>query len=156
MFIILLRQMPFNLLLKIISAQQLPRPKDSLGREIEKTNLDPYVEVSLHIPEWTQPPFIPPVPARRGRGTVYSSSTGASSAISSTPRMVSYRTISVKNNCFNPVWEEQFSLPFDLVGDMLDLVFVRFAVKREGADVEGPLAVYCASLGSLNMGKRTF
>lgn len=66
---------------------------------------------------------------------------------------MSYRTVPVRNNGFNPVWDEHLSVPFDLVGDMLDLVFVRFAVKRDGSDLEEPLAVYCASLGSLNMGK---
>ena len=58
----------------------------------------------------------------------------------------------VKNNGFNPVWEQSLSLPFDCVGDMLDLVFVRFAVKQEDKEDEEPLAVYCASLASLNFG----
>ena len=58
----------------------------------------------------------------------------------------------VKNNGFNPVWEQQLCLPFDLVGDMRDLVFVRFSVRQEDKDDDEPLAVYCASLGSLNSG----
>lgn len=36
---------------------------------------------------------------------------------------------------------------------MMDLVFVRFAVRHEGRDEEDPLAVYCASLGSLQQGE---
>ena len=52
-----------------------------------------------------------------------------------------------------PVWEQHLSIPFDVVGDMHELVFVRFAVKQEGMVDEEPLAVYCASLGSLNMGE---
>ena len=35
---------------------------------------------------------------------------------------------------------------------MMDLVFVRFAVRHEGSEEE-PLAVYCASLGSLERGE---
>jgi phosphatidylinositol phospholipase C, delta len=35
---------------------------------------------------------------------------------------------------------------------MMDLVFVRFAVRHEGSEEE-PLAVYCASLGSLQRGE---
>ena len=62
----------------------------------------------------------------------------------------------VKNNGFNPVWEQQLSLPFDLVGDMRDLVFVRFSVRQEDKDDDEPLAVYCASLGSLNLGMYCF
>lgn len=58
----------------------------------------------------------------------------------------------VKNNGFNPVWEEDLSLPFDCVGDMRDLIFVRFAVKQEDKEDDEPLAVYCSSLGSLNLG----
>ena len=57
----------------------------------------------------------------------------------------------VKNNGWNPVWEEKFSLPFDCVGSMLDLIFVRFAVKQEGEDEE-KLGVYCTSLLSLASG----
>ena len=59
----------------------------------------------------------------------------------------------MKNNGFNPVWEQMLCLPFDLVGDMRELVFVRFAVRQEEGDDE-PLAVYCVSLGSLNVGYR--
>ena len=63
------------------------------------------------------------------------------------------KTSVVKNNGFNPVWEQSISLPFDCVGDMLDLVFVRFAVKQEDKDDEEPLALYCTSLASLNSGE---
>ena len=59
----------------------------------------------------------------------------------------------MKNNGFNPVWEQQVCLPFDLVGDMRELVFVRFAIRQEDGGDE-PLAVYCVSLGALNEGYR--
>ncbi|OBZ76452.1 1-phosphatidylinositol 4,5-bisphosphate phosphodiesterase delta-4 [Grifola frondosa] len=134
----------------VISAQQLPRPKDSLGREIiDKSILDPFVEVSVHVPDWTHSPFLPDSTAEAYSPPSTGTSTEATSA-----RTLTYRTGVVKNNGFNPVWEQHLSLPFDLVGDMKDLVFVRFAVKQEDKDDEEPLAVYCASLGSLNLGYR--
>jgi phosphatidylinositol phospholipase C delta len=68
-------------------------------------------------------------------------------------RSISRKTRVVKNNGFNPVWQEKFSLPFDCVGDMQDLIFVKFAVRQEDGDDGEPLAVYCASLGSLQHGE---
>ncbi|KAI0332162.1 1-phosphatidylinositol-4,5-bisphosphate phosphodiesterase 1 [Cubamyces sp. BRFM 1775] len=135
----------------VISAQQLPRPKDSQGREIiDKSVIDPFVEVSIHIPDWTHSPFLP-----ENTADAYSPPTTAATAVSATSaRTVTCRTGVVKNNGFNPIWEQQICLPFDLVGDMKDLVFVRFSVKQENKEDDEPLAVYCASLGSLNLGYR--
>ena len=117
---------------QVISAQQLPLPKDANGREIiDKSALDPYVEVSLHLPDW---------------GLHSSPPTNAS------PYQVSYRTSGVKNNGFNPVWEETLSLPFEVVGDMRELVFVRFAVRQDGDDEREALAVHCVSLACLREG----
>ncbi|KAI0071890.1 PLC-like phosphodiesterase [Panus rudis PR-1116 ss-1] len=138
---------------KIISAQQLPRPKDSLGREIiDKSVLDPYVEVSIHIPDWTHSPFLPNDANDNERK--YSPPTGSSSITATSARTITVKTGVVKNNGFNPVWEQYLSLPFDCVGDMRDLIFVRFAVKQEDGDDNEPLALYCCSLGSLNLGYR--
>ncbi|KAH9077817.1 PLC-like phosphodiesterase [Lactarius deliciosus] len=118
----------------VISAQQLPLPKDAHGREIiDKSALDPYVEVTLHLPDWG----------------LYSSP-----PTSSSPQQVSYRTSGVKNNGFNPVWEEALSLPFEVVGDMRELVFVRFAVRQDGDDEREALAVHCVSLACLREGFR--
>ena len=135
--------------MQVISAQQLPRPKDSEGREIiDKSILDPFIEVSIHIPDWTHSPFLPDAAA-----DAYSPPTTTGTSVSATSaRTVTCKTGVVKNNGFNPVWEQQLSLPFDLVGDMKDLVFVRFSVKQEDKDDDEPLAVYCVSLGSLNRG----
>ena len=132
----------------IISAQQLPRPKDSSGRDIiDKSTVDPFVEVSLHIPDWPEAP-------RSRRASLTTPNAPPATAAPVTPaRTLVQRTGVVKNNGFNPVWEQQLSIPFDVVGDMRELVFVRFAVKQEGMVDEEPLAVYCASLGSLNMGE---
>ncbi|KAG6827962.1 hypothetical protein H0H92_009820 [Tricholoma furcatifolium] len=135
---LLLKRTRHHFDVSIISAQQLPRPKDSSGREIvDKILVDPFVEVSVHVPDW---------PSNIGAGMV--------PAPSSPARAHTCRTGVVKGNGFNPVWEEKLRIPFECVGDMRELVFIRFAVRAsEKEDVE-PLAVYCASLGSLGMGYR--
>nr|AVM41526.1 phospholipase C [Ganoderma lucidum] len=150
----------------VVSAQQLPRPKDSQGREIvDKSIVDPFVEVSIHIPDWTQSPFLPTdsptattttttTTTTTAPAAAYSPPTAGSATAATSARTVACRTGVVKNNGFNPVWEQQLCLPFDLVGGMRDLVFVRFSVRQEDKDVDEPLAVYCASLGSLNSGYR--
>ncbi|KAJ7178183.1 1-phosphatidylinositol-4,5-bisphosphate phosphodiesterase 1 [Mycena filopes] len=117
--------------LKIVSAQQLPPPNADTAAG---ASVDPFVEVSLHAPDWSGFPDAP-VP---GTGTLV------------------YRTSAVKHNGFNPVWEETLRIPFACVGDMRELVFVRFAVRQDvsGRDEEEPLAVFCASLACLQQGYR--
>jgi phosphatidylinositol phospholipase C, delta len=117
---------------QVISAQQLPLPKDANGHEIvDKPALNPYVEVSVHFPDWG----------------LYSSPPSSTSAL-----QVSNRTSTVKNNGFNPIWEEMLSLPFHVLGDMRELVFVRFAVREDGDDDNEALAVHCVSLACLREG----
>jgi len=134
----------------IISAQQLPRPKEQGGREIStKHTVDPYVEISVHVPDWMHTPLLPE------QSSSYSSTkteSGGSSNNTCSARTISRVTSVVKNNGFNPVWQQTMSIPFDCAGDMKDLIFVRFQVKDEydGTD----LAVYCISLGSLMPGFR--
>ncbi len=75
----------------------------------------------------------------------------------STARRVSSRTRVIKNNGFNPVWNERLSIPFDCVGGpeggMRNLIFVEFAVRQEGSDDDDdPIAVYCAPLGTVELG----
>ncbi|KAG0700932.1 PLC-like phosphodiesterase [Suillus ampliporus] len=140
------RHSQHSLDITVISAQQLPRPKDSLGHEImDKSMVDPYVEISIHVPDWAHAPY---------SQSSSSSATHLPSSSGSIGRLLSRRTNAVKNNGFNPVWQEALSLPFDCVGDMFDLIFVRFAVRRDGDSDEEPIAVYCISLGSLAMGYR--
>ncbi|THH08231.1 hypothetical protein EW145_g2843 [Phellinidium pouzarii] len=135
--------------IKIISAQQLPRRKDSEGREIIDNNVvDPFVEVSIHVPDWGRSPISPDTPA------VYAPGSTSTPSISSAARTTTVRTGVVKNNGFNPVWEESLQLAFDVVADMRDLVFVRFVVRDEGGSSETPLAVYCVPLGSMQLGYR--
>ncbi|KAJ7118445.1 PLC-like phosphodiesterase [Mycena crocata] len=136
----------------IISAQQLPPPKD--GASPSET-VDPYVEVSVHVPDWSG--FYPPPrrPSGAGANAPGSMSPPPLSSSPSTTNTLTYRTSSVKNNGFNPVWEEKLRIPFSVFGDMMDLVFVRFAVKQDGSnDDDPPLAVYCASLACLQHGYR--
>ena len=162
----------------VISAQQLPRPKDASGHEVaDKAILDPFVEVTLYIPDW--PIVSEPKHKEKGKEKekAKSKDTQALSVkdddhpahsrpstplpsamgIASTPsRTVSSRTSVVRKNGFNPVWEEKLSIPFDCVGDMMDLIFVKFVVRQEDKDTEEPLAVYCAPLGSLQPGMLRF
>ncbi|KDR66475.1 hypothetical protein GALMADRAFT_259273 [Galerina marginata CBS 339.88] len=137
----------------IISAQQIPRIRDSRGQEIiEKSVVDPFVEVSLHIPDWSNSPFLPD--SAKAAGAKYSPPTDATSTSVSSARTVSFRTPVIKNNGFNPVWQEELCLPFDCVGDMTDLIFVEFAVRQEGKDNDEPLGLYCVPLGCLEQGFR--
>ena len=56
--ILLQRRASHILDITVISAQQLARLKGSGGREIvDKQIVDPFVEVSVHIPDWTHTPF---------------------------------------------------------------------------------------------------
>ncbi|KAG8687566.1 Phospholipase C, partial [Ceratobasidium sp. 395] len=162
----LLRRTEWFLDITVISAQQVPRRRDEVGREIIKDEImDPLVEVSLHVPDWPTAPVCvdPNSPGNKNANAngkkVESSgkradssgkktdSSGKKSETKSAERRT-YRTTAVKNNGFNPVWEESVSIPFTCVGDMWDLVFVKFAV-RDDDDDDDPLALYCASLGSL-------
>ncbi|KXN88962.1 1-phosphatidylinositol 4,5-bisphosphate phosphodiesterase 1 [Leucoagaricus sp. SymC.cos] len=144
----------------IISAQQLPRLRDSSGQEvIEDSIVDPYVEVNLHIPDWTTSPFLP----SSSKSSEYQSATDANTAAptrkTSAARRVSYKTKVIKNNGFNPTWQENLSIPFDCVGGpdggMLNLIFVEVAVRQEGEGGEKePIAIYCAPLGTVEPGYR--
>jgi len=59
-------------------------------------------------------------------------------------RVISTRTGVIKNNGFNPVWEELLSILFDVA---------RFTIKDEGDDEESRrIAVHSSSLGSLRQG----
>ncbi|KAJ7661098.1 PLC-like phosphodiesterase [Mycena rosella] len=145
----------------IISAQQLPPPKDPSAAG---GTVDPYVEVSVHVPDWSG--FLHPSASTSSPSGTSSSPPLNTIALPSPPTptsasaSVTYRTSAVKNSGFNPVWEERLRIPFAVVGDMMELVFVRFAVRQDGGgkggwrDEEEPLAVYCVSLACLQQGYR--
>ena len=143
----------------VISAQQLPQPRDSSGKEIlDKAIVDPYVELTLYVPEWPTRPEVKLKDNMRGHSKERNASSenedlqflspkSIISGMSIPSRTISARTSAVKKNGFNPVWEEKLSIPFECVGDMFDLIFVKFVVKQEDKVTDEPLAVYCASLG---------
>ncbi|KAF7370798.1 Phosphoinositide phospholipase C [Mycena sanguinolenta] len=115
----------------IISAQQLPRPTHSSGKEVtEKSIVDPYVEVT----------HIPPSDNSGGEGT--------------SARKISFATPAVKNNGFNPMWQEELCLPFDCLGGMQELIFVEFTVKQDKRPDLEPLARHISPLASLQRGFR--
>ena len=154
---------------------------------MNKSIIDPFVQVSVHIPDWVRPgsssnvssgsngtaspngnesrkritdpePLVSSPLFEIDPNIISTTNSGDPSdpqlAHARPARVISNRTTVIKDNGFNPVWEELVSITFDVVGDMKDLVFVRFTIKDEGEDEENrPLAVYCSSLGSLRQGK---
>lgn len=111
------------------------------------------MEVSLHIPDWSHSPFLPE--SATTAGARYSPSVDATATGVSSARTISLRTSVIKNNSFNPMWQEGLSLPFDCVGDMKELIFVEFVVRRQAgklAENEEPLGVYCVPLSCLEQG----
>ncbi|GAW02386.1 PLC-like phosphodiesterase [Lentinula edodes] len=166
---LLSKQTQHYLELTIVSAQHLPAPKDASGKDVsESSPVNPYVQVTIHVPDWPTPPSVSAnsiasglVSANDAVSAVLSQGSGPPSPASGYfptnprfPRSTSYCTSVVKNNGFNPVWEENMRIPFTCVGDMKDLIYVNFAVRHtEREDVE-PLAQFFASLGCLQHGYR--
>lgn len=173
------RRKTYALDVTIISAQQLPRPRDKDGRDIvDKSTMDPYVRVTLYVPDW---PGVPKSTLSQEekelhttqataqttsftksssfrRSIDYKPASGSSRYVlqsSSTPaKVIRVQTDTVKNNGFNPAWQTCLRLKFEVAGDMLDLVFIRFSIRNEGdAEDERALAMYCTSLGSLKQGR---
>ncbi|KIY73921.1 PLC-like phosphodiesterase [Cylindrobasidium torrendii FP15055 ss-10] len=121
-----------RLVVDVISAQQLPRAKDKTGAEIvEKSTIDPIVSVTLHAPLWLT----------------------ADGVLSETQAAPTASTKAIKNNGFNPVWNDKLVIPFDCVGDMFELMFVEFSVRDDGED-EGTVAKYCIPLVTMGRGYR--
>jgi phosphatidylinositol phospholipase C delta len=148
---LLLKRTTHTLDVTIISAQQLPHRRDAFGKEAQdKAIVDPYVEVTLYVPDWPVRPVKGTSQETDDRSQPSLSPTSGPTSMSTRPR--SLRTSVVKKNGFNPVWEEKLSIAFDCVGDMFDLVFVKFVVSQEDRSGDEPLALYCAPLGSLQHG----
>ncbi|KAJ3557189.1 hypothetical protein NP233_g11804 [Leucocoprinus birnbaumii] len=171
------RKKQYKLNITIISAQQLPKVKvkDGSGHEVMSTekdskdkekddegkNVDPYVEVSLHVPEWTY--CVSPMSPTTAGSTMPGSQLRFTTSPSKTHAA---RTHTIKNNGFNPIWNSSLQLSFDAPTQpgMLDLIFLRLLVKQEssGVGIGGisggmsglvdvgsteTLAVCCVSLG---------
>ncbi|CAE6474034.1 unnamed protein product [Rhizoctonia solani] len=120
---LLAKKVEYVLEITIISAQQIPRKRDENGREIIKDGL---IDPLVEVSLHTPDLGVGPRP---------------------------YRTTTIPNNGFNPVWEETVSIPFTCTADMWDLIFLRLAVLDDEDDDE-PLAVYCSPLVSLRKGYR--
>lgn len=117
----------------VISAQQLMRPF-SLG---ERRTVDPYIEVEVFLAD-----------DKRDK---------RDAAGAHIRRPLKYRTKVMKENGFNPVFDNRFS--FDVRTKYPDLVFVQWSVKLSDGgnynDRSAPVATYTAKLTSLKQGYRT-
>jgi phosphatidylinositol phospholipase C delta len=138
------------------------------AKEKEGKTVDPYVEVSLHVPEWTYC-VSPSIPS----SSTISLPTTMTPIPSNPPDPIRFtttptkthtsRTPTIKNNGFNPIWNHMIQIPFDAPTQpgMLDLIFLRLLVKQESSGGVGPyspdaetLAVCCVSLGEVREGYR--
>ena len=115
---VLLVLRPLTHCFQVISAQQLPSLRGNTGEEKEQPITDPFVQVTLYIPDWSH--LVPP-------------STFVIKEKFKSSRIVTQRTQVVKQNGFDPIWAEKLSFPFDCVGGaaIRDLIFVEFSVKQE-------------------------
>ncbi|KZO94741.1 PLC-like phosphodiesterase [Calocera viscosa TUFC12733] len=128
----------------IISAQQLPRHGDEtrLGKHEGKSVMEPFVEVSVHAPDWPT-------------NLIETSFSRPPSNGPGTGKTQTARTAVVHDNGFNPVWETRLSFTVECVGGMRDVVFIAFAVRElADSDDNAPLAVYVTSLANLQPGFR--
>lgn len=58
-----------------------------------------------------------------------------------------------RSNAFNPVFKDNHAtLQFEVIGGMLDVVFIRFSVYEQGNDEEA-LGHYCVPANSLLAGE---
>ncbi|KAK9465645.1 PLC-like phosphodiesterase [Lipomyces arxii] len=101
-----------RLKLEVISAQQLPRPKDYKSDD----SFDPKVEVEVLSPN---------------------------------DSVMRFTTNVVRNNGFNPIWNEKRS--FDIRGPNIDLAFMRISVCSTDGTV---FAVHCARIVNMQQGYR--
>lgn len=129
--------------------------------------MDPYVQVIIHVPDWPDASKAAPIPNdwmapdALGQYEAGSSPTKStrrpsfdrSKIVSGSAASVQARTGAMKNNGFDPKWQESLSLEFEVAGDMLDLVFVQFIVRDEMDNDEGhSLSMYCIPMGCLKQG----
>ncbi|CAG8955825.1 hypothetical protein HYFRA_00011694 [Hymenoscyphus fraxineus] len=138
-----------NFSIAVISAQQLMRPKGLAPNR----SVDPYVEVEVyHADDKT----------KDNKGVVgaggLDASAGKKDGASGLGTPHRRRTQIVKENGFNPVFDDEFR--FELTTKYEDLVFVRFTVRcssdgQNYNDKAVPLATYTAKLSSLKQGYRT-
>jgi phosphatidylinositol phospholipase C delta len=129
---------------KVISAQQLPRPKGMDTNE----NINPYVEIEMFSAEDKQKNIA------TGEGGLDTSSRNGMSGIGFPHRR---RTKMEQANGYNPVFDDEFKLSLET--KYPDLVFVRWVVwnapdQRPGSSNCVQLATFTAKLSSLQQGYR--
>ena len=124
---------------KIISAQQLPRPIQMSPEEI----LDPYVDIEMFSAEDKGKGLA------AGEGGKDASARTGMSGIGAPHRR---RGRVVQANGFNPIFDESFTLSLDT--KYPDLVFVRWTVWNANSADTDPLATFTAKLSTLEEGYR--
>ena len=121
----------------VVSAQQLMRPFNFA----EKRSLDPFVEVEVFVPDERKP----------------KPQNGARPEQLPPPMPLVYRTAIVRENGFNPVFNQPCR--FELTTKYPDLVFVRWSVKLATENGKynnaNTMATFTAKLNSLKEGYRT-
>ena len=130
----------------MISAQQLPQPRGSGPDE----SLDPYIEIEMFSAEDKAKGVA------FGEGGQNASARNGMSGIGSPHRR---RTAVVRNNGYNPIFNDKFRLSLET--KYPSLVFVRWTVwdSQDGRNYNSnansePLATYTAKLSSLEQGYR--
>jgi phosphatidylinositol phospholipase C delta len=128
----------------MISAQQLPRPKN-LGSD---QGIDPYVEIEVFSADDKAKGVA------SGEGGLDASARNGMSGIGSPHRR---RTKIIQDNGFNPIFDETFTMSLET--KFPSMVFVRWTVwnsvdGRSYGDRNGALATFTAKLSSLQQGYR--
>jgi phosphatidylinositol phospholipase C, delta len=128
----------------MISAQQLPRPKN-LGSD---QGIDPYIEIEVFSADDKAKGVA------SGEGGLDASARNGMSGIGSPHRR---RTKIIRDNGFNPIFNETFTMSLET--KFPSLVFVRWTVwnsvdGRSYGDRNGALATFTAKLSSLQQGYR--
>ncbi|CDK24575.1 unnamed protein product [Kuraishia capsulata CBS 1993] len=146
----------------IISAQQLPRPKELKSSVL----FDPYVELEVYsgkiltcsVNSTLPGGIVSSASMQVGRSDSSSSSSNGEEPSSHLATdqypCATFTTPSISRNGFNPVWNQKCS--FTLMSNAADLTFVRFLVKCKVSS--GPndilIGVYCCKLEYLKRGYR--
>lgn len=122
----------YVLMVEVLSAQQLPRPRkavsedeDGVGLPHHHSVMNPFVELAVHT------------------------------ATVAAEDVVKYTTPVIQGNGFNPVFGSKYQIPINVSADMLDLAFLRLEVMvRVPAGDDISLGRYAISLPALRPGYR--
>ena len=125
--------------IQVISAQQLPRPKDHKPED----SIDPFVEVEVFSADDKAKGI------STGEGGIDLSDSKGVSGLGAPQKR---RTRVVRDDGFHPLFDEK--MKFSLVTKFEDLVFLRFSVyDSQGGDDKLLIATYTAKLISLQQGE---